>query len=255
MSQLETKFNEVTFKTSDLAKMKGQYLAERLLRSWNEDFTDADTGEVVSIERNEVILERGTYLSNHELSEINFYLQSGDIKEIRVSNQKRAAVLVSGMPTVWLVTIEVSGKKKSLYLYANCVDTAMSISKDYVEQKYLGKFKFVNIKELAYSYLISADEDKEDGHDSEDEDKIYKIEVEIARDEDDTFKREFILNASDAEKAKSNIIYYLNKNMEALDLNPDFEVIIISAKTITCNDIINYEFSNIHLDNYDKSEE
>ncbi len=42
--------------------MLGKRLAARVLRTWVEDFVDEDTGEVVSIERNEVVLERDTVL-------------------------------------------------------------------------------------------------------------------------------------------------------------------------------------------------
>jgi DNA-directed RNA polymerase subunit beta len=40
----------------------GRKLAARVLKTWIEDFVDEDTGEVVSIERNEVILDRDTFL-------------------------------------------------------------------------------------------------------------------------------------------------------------------------------------------------
>jgi DNA-directed RNA polymerase subunit beta len=60
----EIKANKQTLKDA-----LGKKLAARVLRSWFEDFVDEDTGEVVSIERNEVILERDTVLdeSNAEL--------------------------------------------------------------------------------------------------------------------------------------------------------------------------------------------
>ena len=52
----------------------GRKLAARVLKSWNEDFVDEDTGEVVSIERNEVIMERETELTEDNINEI---LESG----------------------------------------------------------------------------------------------------------------------------------------------------------------------------------
>ena len=52
----------------------GRKLAARVLKSWNEDFVDEDTGEVVSIERNEVIMERETELTEDNIDEI---LESG----------------------------------------------------------------------------------------------------------------------------------------------------------------------------------
>ena len=48
----------------------GRKLAARVLKSWNEDFVDEDTGEVVSIERNEVIMERETELTAENIDEI-----------------------------------------------------------------------------------------------------------------------------------------------------------------------------------------
>ena len=53
---------EIKVSKSGLKKVIGRKLAARVLRTWIEDFVDEDTGEVVSIERNEVILERDTIL-------------------------------------------------------------------------------------------------------------------------------------------------------------------------------------------------
>ncbi len=50
-----------------IKKVLGRKLAARILRSWMEDFVDEDTGEVTSIERNEVILERETVLDKDHL--------------------------------------------------------------------------------------------------------------------------------------------------------------------------------------------
>ena len=48
----------------------GRKRAARVLKSWNEDFVDEDTGEVVSIERNEVIMERETELTEDNIDDI-----------------------------------------------------------------------------------------------------------------------------------------------------------------------------------------
>jgi DNA-directed RNA polymerase subunit beta len=49
---------EVEANKSTLKKYVGRKLAARVLKTWTEDFVDEDTGEVVSIDRNEVLLER-----------------------------------------------------------------------------------------------------------------------------------------------------------------------------------------------------
>jgi DNA-directed RNA polymerase subunit beta len=62
--------DEVKVSKAGLKKVVGRRLAARVLRSWLEDFVDEDTGEVVSIERNEVILERETILEDEHIDKI-----------------------------------------------------------------------------------------------------------------------------------------------------------------------------------------
>ncbi|NDV79987.1 DNA-directed RNA polymerase subunit beta [Dysgonomonas sp. 511] len=58
---------EIKVTKQNIKKVLGRKLAARILRSWMEDFVDEDTGEVTSIERNEVILERETVLEKDHL--------------------------------------------------------------------------------------------------------------------------------------------------------------------------------------------
>ena len=59
---------EVKVNKSNLKKAIGKKLAARVLKSWVEDFVDEDTGEVVSIERNEVIMDRETVLDEDKIA-------------------------------------------------------------------------------------------------------------------------------------------------------------------------------------------
>ncbi len=61
---------EVKATRENLKKHLGQKLAARVLKSWIEDFVDEDTGEVVSIERNEIILERESVLDEEAIEQI-----------------------------------------------------------------------------------------------------------------------------------------------------------------------------------------
>ena len=65
---------EVKVNKTALKKVQGCKLAARVLKSWNEDFVDEDTGEVVSIERNEVLMERETEITEDNMMQI---LESG----------------------------------------------------------------------------------------------------------------------------------------------------------------------------------
>ena len=61
---------EVKVSKSGLKKILGRKLAARVLNTWHEDFVDEDTGEVVSIERNEIVLDRDTVLDKDNIEEI-----------------------------------------------------------------------------------------------------------------------------------------------------------------------------------------
>ena len=65
---------EVKVNKKALKEVLGCKLAARVLKSWNEDFVDEDTGEVVSIERHEVIMERETEITEDNMFDI---LESG----------------------------------------------------------------------------------------------------------------------------------------------------------------------------------
>ncbi len=65
---------EVKVTKTNLKKCVGRVLAGRVVRTWGEDFVDEDTGEVVSIERNEVVLERESELTEENIDRI---LESG----------------------------------------------------------------------------------------------------------------------------------------------------------------------------------
>ncbi|MBN1116357.1 MAG: DNA-directed RNA polymerase subunit beta [Bacteroidales bacterium] len=59
--------DEIKVSKTAIKKLVGRRLAARVLKSWVEDFVDEDTGEVVSIERNEVIIDRETVIDKDHL--------------------------------------------------------------------------------------------------------------------------------------------------------------------------------------------
>jgi DNA-directed RNA polymerase subunit beta len=64
-----TLLKKLKFLKQDLKKYIRK-LAARVLNTWHEDFVDEDTGEVVSIERNEIILDRDTIIDKDNVEEI-----------------------------------------------------------------------------------------------------------------------------------------------------------------------------------------
>ena len=85
--------DEVKADKKNLEKQVGKRLAARVLRTWVEDFVDEDTGEVVSLERNEIILERDSVLDEENI----------------------AMILEMGVKSVFVQKEEVSGDYAIIY--------------------------------------------------------------------------------------------------------------------------------------------
>ncbi|OJW83952.1 MAG: DNA-directed RNA polymerase subunit beta [Bacteroidetes bacterium 46-16] len=85
--------DEVKTDKKTLGNNIGRRLAARVLRSWTEDFVDEDTGEVVTIERNEVVLDRDSVLDE----------------------DNAAMIQEMGIPTIFLQKEEVSGDFSIIY--------------------------------------------------------------------------------------------------------------------------------------------
>ncbi len=85
--------DEVKVDKKALAPHIGRHLAARVLRSWTEDFVDEDTGEVVTIERNEIVLDRDSVLDE----------------------DNAAMIQEMGIKTVFLQKEEVSGDFSIIY--------------------------------------------------------------------------------------------------------------------------------------------
>ncbi|MCL2040946.1 MAG: DNA-directed RNA polymerase subunit beta [Bacteroidales bacterium] len=79
---------ELKVTKSGAKKLIGKKLAARVLRAWLEDFVDEDTGEVVSIERTEVIIDREVVLESHHIDAII----DADIKTILVHREEVASI-------------------------------------------------------------------------------------------------------------------------------------------------------------------
>jgi DNA-directed RNA polymerase subunit beta len=100
-----------------LKTIVGRKLAARVLKTWIEDFVDEDTGEVVSIERNEVILERETEIEAEHLDAI---LESGT-KEILLHRKTRTCRIMQ-LFIIPCRKIHVIQKKKLSFIFiASCV--------------------------------------------------------------------------------------------------------------------------------------
>ena len=243
MKETVNRFEEEIITTSNLSEMKDKYLAETLYRKWNENFVDESTGELVNIERKEIIFDRGTFLDHHSLEEINFFLQSGDITEVKVSTIQRQATLVNGNAAVWVAVVKLQGKKQTFYLYANSVDTAMQILTDYIEQHYEGLFEVVSLKEQEYLYIVTLAKELEE------ERKInyYIVEMEINSDSYTCLYKKFLVKAINAEETKPLCIAFFDKYMQNKENPEPYTMTLLSAKVMKIEAVIDHAFCHEYI--------
>ena len=104
---------ELKVNKTNLKKSVGRKLAARVLKSWVEDFVDEDTGEVVSIERNEVILDRETILEAEHIEQI---IESG-AQSILIHNEEATASDYSIIFNTLQKDPSNSEKEAVLYIY------------------------------------------------------------------------------------------------------------------------------------------
>lgn len=246
---MDTKKNEIIICTSEPSEMIGKYTAERVVRGWTEEFVDEDTGDIVPIERKEVIMDRGTFLENEKISTIMFHLQSGDLEHVKLSNQKREGVFViDGHSQIWSTVIEVGKKKVKLLLYANSFETATDIIKDYVELNYSGYCKLSQLKEFGH-YTVIEEAITKDTPDSDKEKKLYKMEININSD-GYVYSNNFLIFATDVESAKTAIDYWIgNELKENHGQAMDFTSTMESAVIISYSAIIDRAFSQEYIEN------
>lgn len=245
LKTIETRFSEVREWTSDLKKMNGKILASPARRTWKEDFIDEDTGEVVSIERHEVVMNKGKLLTGDTLSELNFFIQSGDVKEVEVSNQRRYGMVEEFYgANLFEVTARVSLLKKKYLLHALSVKQAYDIAADWLELHAPEGFRYISdVKAVSeYSYLRLEKKDKE-GEDVEQEEEeessytekvfykasgdIWRMEFEAEEPKRHTYK--YILQADDVKEADDVVKQRLQGIIEEIENDGDRVVKFITS--------------------------
>lgn len=256
--KIETRKDEVRVSTTNPEEMIGKFLAEMLLRGWKEDFVDEDTGEVVQIERNEIILDKGTKIDAQNLPEISFFLQSGDIKEVVVSNQRRLAYSLKNEALYpFIAVIRMRNKNKKFILHAASVEMAIEIVKDYVELTFFEGFILTQIKEFERCIILKDTLKKYDLDTTIDlenivldefqdealEVKFYQINVTIKNDESE-YIQSFLVETTDADKAMIVIKDFIIKSYNERQVSTiDLEIKLETAKIVPCDSIIEKEFS------------
>ncbi len=270
--KIETKYTERRLKTTEPALMQNMFTASRVMKTWIDDFVDEDNGEVVSIERNEVILDRGVLIGPDNLSELQFHIQCGDVKEVEVSNQRRMAFPIERKTLrPYLAIAEVGEKKQKILFWSQSMEQAIPLLKDYIELNYNGGFLILSIKEFDTSIILldtfkklkpEADGERkiEEGENKLDDDnkKFYQIEFNVVDFDGTSRTYTAVVQTYNVDRAMMLINDWLNKNeyiryeeakAEGREyILRDLTTTIESAKPIPVGEYIPREFSQAYLD-------
>lgn len=273
---IETRKTEQKYVTSDPKKMLNMYLSKRVLKTWTEDFIDEDTGETVSIERNEVLFERGTLIDQDTLAQIRFSMEADGIKEVEVSNQKRMAFENENKCLYpYIAQAQIDDKKYKFLLYATGLENVIAILKDYIELNYQSGFTLTMAKEFD-SCIILTDNLKERKIDSVSEEyldeialensegekpnekKFYQIETKVTFDDEEERTQTFVVHTFNVDRAMMLISHWLKNKEEEYEkqakekghkyVKKDIHTSIESAKPIPVGRFIPKEFSMAYVD-------
>lgn len=155
MNTAITKYTEERYLTSNPELMYNRYFASNVYRSYEEAFCDEATGEVVTIERKELLFERGTHINGDVIAKIRFYLSTGDVKEVDVSNQQRRGLYSQDTHTKpYIAKVQCNGKKYKILLYASGLQSVLDIIQDYGELNFNGWFEIITAKEIDYADIL-----------------------------------------------------------------------------------------------------
>ena len=221
------------------------YAAQRVSRQWTEDFADEDTGEVVSIDRYELLFEKGHRFTPDDYSTLLFHMQGGDVKEVWLSNQQRRATLVNNRGFgLWVVKAEGAKIKPKMMLRATNAMAAYECAKDYIELNYRGDFFIKSIKTYGDSHIIEPAKDSDDNNLSR---NWYTVgilfEIEHGVEEKETIGPfNYVVYAETVEAAKVIIENNVARKRAEAGEEEHYTLKMVSATTISADTIIPEDF-------------
>ena len=266
---LQTRKTEERYFTNDPKKMLGRYLVNRLCRTWTETFIDEDTGDTVPIERNEVLFDKGTLITQDNLAKIRFYMAEGSVNEVEVSNQRRACFeMLNARFYPYVAQVTIGDKRKKVLLYATGVENAITIIKDYVELNFEGMFNISMVKEfescivlldklkgVKYSFekdfcsgkisaeeflealVLQVDEEQREQEEEQISKKWYKINSKIITTDKEgnetTEFFQFVVNSTSAGRANMLINVYLKRKQDEERVKSTEKGIVFDEELIT----------------------
>lgn len=202
--------------THDPKQMLGKYLVKPLVKKWTEDFIDEDTGQIVSVERSET-LYGPCHIDKDTLSELMFFIQSGDVKDVEVCEMNIAdmQLFISHYYNPYLVELIRNAEKYTFAVQAQDIPQAIDIAAEF-GQEYCGFKGWVVAKKVApiNAYIIpynhkcipEKEQDPLDNH-------YFRVTVLSEYDDGERFrtvKHDYIILADEVGVAKERAVRFLD---------------------------------------------
>lgn len=221
------------------------YAASKIVRTYSEDFINEDTGETVTVDRNELLYSKGDHICPDDFSALLFHFQTEDLKEVSLSDQYRPGYVYGSSWALWQVN--AAGRiKLNMLLRAPNANMAYEIAQDYIELNYSGGFKIIGIKQFNANIVIEKDTEDDKHDDKKVENNWYSISSVVKEEEDNTELEDrtydFIVYADTVETAKEIIEDWIAKMRVQTNQTEPYVVNTLSAKTINFNTIVPEEF-------------
>lgn len=254
-----------TFRTSDPKEMLGRYLPKQVIKTWTEDFRDGSTGETVSIERNQILMDRG-YITKDKVSEILFFIQSGDIKDVEVCNHDIGEMKLYTHAYFCVYNVEFRQLNCDDYnhyvVQAQNIPQAIRIATEF-GQVYRGVQGDVIVTKVVNLAIIPVpdnhpcipESDQTPAYERKD---YFKVQVRTEWVDDMKWKKSdayYVVAANDVGEAKERIALLLEIRKAEADKKGDFVIIDPTARTtirkavpFEVNCIVPKEFSELYIE-------
>ena len=287
---VETRYSEIKYRSNQPVQMVGKYTAERVLRTYTEDFIDEQDGQIHSIERHETIISKGEQITNDMVPKILFYMQEGGLKDVLVSNQNRKVEPYTRPHLVpYIVTVRVGRQPKKVIVQANSMRMALQIVADHTELKDSGDYYEITSAKMASEFIIIEDtlrklereemranqdpmdrdlkqeliEKKKDEEEEQNEiNRYYQIDARVGvtideNDRDTQMPHSFLVKVQDADLAKVLITKWIRKNLREKGKDADkakIELTLDEAVIFNCTRVIPREFSHVYMDHEEEED-
>jgi hypothetical protein len=219
---------EVIKRILPVEEAKGWHLLQNEIRTWVEKFEDGETGKVVNVERNEVLLRKGLMLNELDV----LTLKDNGITTVSVSNVPLIGSKQEYM-SLWeasLTVITKFGERKRTYIVtAESPTAAEAFISGYMEANVECTFEAVKVSRLSYGKVVKPYEAELEAHEAEGRcARWYKAQVFAALGEElspavnvlvQAMSFEAAINAiKTVERNKTVNTYYVFKSMQELNV-------------------------------------